>query len=309
LVDAQPCDPPMSFLDRLRGRSEGAFDEGRNALDRGDLDGAIEAFERYVAGRYDNPSAWFNLGLAYKLRRDWENSVRCNRRSAELDPASKEAHWNMGVAATALRDWATARAAWRGIGLEPPPGNDPPAFDGLGMTPVRLAPTADHDAGGETIWAHRVDPCRARIESVPLPESGHRWGDVILHDVVPNGHRQVGDDTWAVFDELLRMDPSDAPTFESHVTVPTDDDGRALNTLLADLEIGAEDWTDSVHIICAQCSVGTVHHHASADDPTPIRAVIRRYGFGGDADVIAAGLERWASNGGGRSFEPITLIG
>jgi len=290
----------MSFLDRFR--TNRTFSEGRKALGRGDLDGAIKVFEGYVAGDDVNPAAWFNLGLAYKLKRDWPNSVRCNRRAAELYPDSQEAHWNLGVAATALRDWATARAAWRGIGLDPPPGNGPPEFPDLGITPIRLDPS------GETVWGDRVDPCRARIESVPLPESGHRWGDIVLHDVVPNGQREVGGRTWSVFDELIRMDPSNSPTFESQVTVPTEEDGAVLNDLLTGLDVGAEDWTDSIYVICAQCSVRNVHHHASTDDTTPIRMVVRRYGFGGDPSLIVAGLERWAAAGESRSFEPLIEI-
>ena len=295
----------MHILDRLR--NDRIFAQGQRALDDRDLEAAVELFERYVATDDANPSAWFNLGLAYKLRRDWPNSVRCNRRSAELAPTSKEAHWNLGVAATALRDWATARAAWGGIGLETPPGSGPPEFTTLGPAPIRLNPT--EDGGGEVVWGARVDPCRARIESVPLPDSGHRFGDVVLHDVVPNGQRQVGERSYSVFDELIRMEPSDWPTFESQVTVPTDEDGAALNDLFAESDVGAEDWTGSLQMICAQCSVSNVHQHASPDDGTAIRMVVRRYGFGGDPREITAVLERWAGAGEGRAFEPISEIG
>ncbi len=146
------------------------------------------------------------------------------------------------------------------------------------------------------------------FDSVPLPESGHRWGDIVLHDVVPNGQREVAGQIWSVFDELIRMDPSNAPTFESQVTVPTEEDSAALNDLFAGLNVGAEDWTDSIYVVCAQCSVRNVHQHASTDDTTPIRMVVRRYGFGGDPDVIRGGLEQWAAAGESRSFEPLTEI-
>jgi Tetratricopeptide repeat len=294
----------MSIFDRFR--TDRTFADGQRALDRGDLDEAIATFERYVRADDQNPAAWFNLGLAYKLMRDWPNSVRCNRQAAQLEPSNQEAHWNMGVAATALRDWATARAAWRGIGLDPPPGAGPPEFDNLGPTPVRLNP--GDGAGTETVWGARIDPCRVRIESVPLPESGHRWHDIVLHDVVPNGTRQAGGQTWSVFDELIRMDPSDAPTFESQLTVPIEEDGQALTELLADLDVGVEDWSESVQLICAQCDVSSVHEHAAANDVTPIRMVVRRYGFGGDAAVIGAALERWAASGTGRVFEPLSQV-
>lgn len=290
----------MTFIDRFR--NDRSFTQGQQALNRGDLDEAVKVFEGYVANEGANPSAWFNLGLAYKLKRDWPNSVRCNRRAAELNPGSEEAYWNLGVAATAIRDWATARAAWRGIGQEPPPGNGPPEFSGLGVAPVRLDPS------GETVWGVRVDPCRVRIDSVPLPDSGHRWRDIVLHDVVPNGQRQIGEHTWSVFDELIRMDPSDAPTFETWVTVPTDEDNTALHELFASLDVGAEDWTESIQFICAKCSVSNVHRHAPADMAAPIRMAVRHYAFAGDSDVIAARLERWATADDARSYEPLVQI-
>ena len=295
---------PSFSLDRFR--NDRLFAQGQRALDDRDLDAAIEHFERYVSADDGNPSAWFNLGLAYKLNADWSNSVRANRRAAALDQAGEEAHWNLGVAATALRDWASAREAWRDLGLDPPPGDGPPEFANLGITPVRLNATGD---GTEVVWGTRVDPCRARIESVPLPESGHRWGDVILHDVVPNGRRTIGERTWSVFDELIRMDPSASATFESNLTVPTDEDGAELQERFAALDAGAEDWTGSIEMLCAQCSVSDVHRHASPDDPTPIRMVVRRYGFGGDREVIASALEGWSRAGAGRAFEPLRQIG
>jgi hypothetical protein len=36
--------------------------------------------------------------------------------------------------------------------------------------------------------------------------------------------------------------------------------------------------------------------------------VVRRYGFGGNPDVIRGGLEQWAAAGESRSFEPLTEI-
>lgn len=95
--------------------------------------------------------------------------------------------WNAGIAATALGDWPTARASWRGQGLPIPDGEGPIDMQ-LGLCSLRVA----GDDAVETVFAQRIDPCRARIESVPLPESGRRYGDVILHDGEARGRRVVG---------------------------------------------------------------------------------------------------------------------
>jgi tetratricopeptide (TPR) repeat protein len=150
------------------------FVRGEQALQRGDYDGAVRAFETFLKGDDSWSNAWFNLGLAHKFRRDWEASARANRRAAELQPKNEPAFWNCGVAATAIRDWKTARWAWRGIGLDPGEGEGAPEMN-VAISSVRLTTPID---SGEVIWGTRVDPCWLRIDCVPLPESAHRWHDV-----------------------------------------------------------------------------------------------------------------------------------
>jgi hypothetical protein len=243
-----------------------------------------------------NPNAWFNLGLAYKIRRDWTNAARGFRRAADLAPTVQEASWNLGVAATALRDWPSARDAWRAIGVDPGPGDGPPSLE-LGPSPIRLT-------GGEVVWGDRVDPCRARIANVPLPESGHRWGDVVLHDVAPRGERQGWGKTWGV-DEIERMEEGEFPTLECEVNVRSADDGAALDSLFADHDLGAEDWTSSVRRLCESCSLGSPHAHTADGGMTPIWVQVRRYGFAGPAEEIGRRLTDWAAAGPGRSFGPL----
>jgi hypothetical protein len=276
------------------------FDRAREALDKGEYEEAARGFEAVVAEVDGWPDAWFNLGLAYKFLRDWPNSARCNARAAELRPDYEEAWWNGGVAATALRDWTMARRCWRGIGIEPDDRDGPPEMN-LGSSPVRLW-TAD--GGRETIWGTRIDPCRLRIDSVPLANSGHRWGDVILHDVVPNGTRFRRGRTWSVFDELIRMDASPHPTLRCDVTVPTDDDWENLHERFLDAGLGAEDWS-SVNLICKQCDESSVHTHATVTDAAPIRLVVRPFGFGGPASSVERVLGEWAAAGDGRAFGPL----
>jgi len=273
------------------------FADARAALDRGDLDRAVDGYERYVSLDAANPEAWFNLGLAYKFRRDWTSAARSFRRVAELAPTMVEAFWNLGVAATALRDWPSARDAWRAIGVDPGPGDGPPILK-LGPSPIRLT-------AGEVVWANRVDPCRARIANVPLPQSEHRWGDLVLHDVAPRGERQAWGRTWGVFDEIERLEEGEFPTLECEVHAPAAEDAAALDEHFTDHDLGAEDWTSSVRWLCESCSIGSPHAHAADGGTMPVWLPARRYGFAGPAEEIRRHLRDWAEDGPGRSFGPL----
>ena len=280
----------------------GPFAVGEVALERGDYDAAAEAFE---AALRDDPSwtnTWFNLGLAHKLRRDWYASMVANKRAAELDARNDAAFWNCGVAATAIRDWTTARWAWKGIGIDVGPGDGPPDHDS-GPSPIRLNP----EDGGEVVWGRRIDPCRIRIDSVPLPESGHGWHDVVLHDVVPHGERTAWGQAWPVFDELLRMDPSGEPTWQAELTLPGEADEAALHERFAEARLGIEDWS-AIRMLCRQCSESSPHAHADASDPTPIPLTTRRFGLAGSRDPIERSLYAWAAEAEGRAFGGLEAI-
>lgn len=272
------------------------FDDGRRALGTGDTDRAVALFERVIAAEPTNTNAWFNLGLAYKLKRDWPNSARANRRAAELDSTNQEAFWNLGVAATVEQDWPAARWAWRNIGVDPGEGDGPPELQ-LGPSPIRLLT-------GEVVWAERIDPCRARIANVPLPESGHRHGDVVLHDVVPRGERQAWGKTWGVFDEFYRLHPGEYATLESDVDSPTEEDARKLLDAVTEAGLSAEDWTVSVRWLCETCSLASPHAHAGSD-VTAVWLPRRRIGFAGPSEDIAEILDAWAASGSGRGSGPV----
>jgi hypothetical protein len=282
----------MKFLSRLR--FERAFMAAQKALDEGRLDEAESGFRAITESSEAGPWAWFNLGLVYKFRHDWRAAREANLRCLELQPGHHEATWNLGVVATAIRDWPTARDAWRGLEIDVGEGEGAPLTD-LGPAPVRLNAGADGD--GEVIWGTRIDPCRLRIESIPLPDSGHRWHDVVLHDVVSRGERMFHGQPFGVFDELERMDPSSAPTHVCEIAWTDDADEAALHTEIADRNLGGEDWSRSVQMICASCSLSSVHAHDGVEAP---QVAVHRFGLAGDTQQVTDALRAWASNGDGR---------
>ncbi|MGI8605493.1 MAG: tetratricopeptide repeat protein [Verrucomicrobiales bacterium] len=196
----------------------------RTAHQRGRFEDAVSLYEKAIASDGTWSVPWFNLGLLYKERRDWRASLSYNQEAVRRDPSNEGAWWNLGIAATALCDWPEARRAWSASGIELPNGSGE-IRGNFGYTPVRINPAT----GGEVIWAFRIDPARAIVRSVPLPESDHRHGDLLLHDGSPNGYRLLEGREVPVFDELEILRPSDFGTFEATVFVETVDDLAATS--------------------------------------------------------------------------------
>jgi len=231
---------------------------------------------------------WYNLGLLYKRQRQWSDSLACNRRAVELDPSDAAAWWNLGIAATALGDWPEARRAWVAYGIEIPPGEGSVKLD-LGPTPIRINPQGD----GEVLWCWRIDPARAVIRSIPLPESHHRFDDLLLHDGAPNGYRVIRGKEVPVFDELEILEPSAYSTFEVVVDSASPEDTEALKELALEHDMGVEDWSATVRMLCKLCSEGRPHEtHQWQEESEPTTE--RRFGFAAHSErEVHEVLKQW----------------
>ena len=279
--------PPAAVSDEARA----ANDEANDCIDARRFVDAIPLAERAAALAPDWADPWSNLVVGYKHARRWQDCLdACDRRLALDTEHADGVHWNAGIAATALGDWQLARRCWEAIGLDVPDGDGPIAMK-LGATPIRVGA----GAAREVVWCDRIDPCRARIEGVPLPDSGRRCGDLILHDGEPRGRRRLGERSVAVFDELAVLAPSRLLTWEVVVTAG---DAAERDAIVARLEewdrsVRVEDWTESV--LCAPCRLGEPHDHGDDDDdggePPPWQ-VERRLGLAAQDDSALGPLRR-----------------
>lgn len=264
-------------------------DQGRTCADDGEWDEAVSFYRQAVELVPEFKPAWFNMGLIYKWRRQWEQALDCNERAAALRPEEGDpACWNLGIAATALRRWDVARNAWRGFGIDIPDEPGEPRMD-FGPTPVRIAP----DGNAEVVWGNRIDPARVVIMNVPTPESGHRWGDVVLHDGAPNGERTAWGQVFPVFDELERWQPSDVPTVRVEVTLADEADAQPLVDLFDEAGYAAQDWTTSIRQICRACSEGRPWE--DHDHPAPEFTGERTFGIAAPLDEATRLLSEWAA--------------
>lgn len=194
---------------------------------------------------------WYNLGLLYKREGNWSESFECNLKAVRLNPSDEDAWWNLGIAATAMENWSEARRAWIACGIPLDDAKGPIELD-FGPTPIRLNKNGD----GEVVWCDRIDPARAVIRSIPLPESGHRYGDMLLHDGEPQGHRVLEGREIPVFNELQLLHPGEFGTFMIHLAGLDEFEIEELIEDLGDSGIPAEDWSSNLRVICRACSEG-----------------------------------------------------
>lgn len=263
---------------------------GAELLDS-NLDEAERCYRRAIEIDPTLRGAWFDLGLIHKWRKEWDRCLECNKTAAAL-LTTQEAHhaaeyWNAGIAATAIEDWPSARWAWRNFGIPIPiDDGDGPIEMNFGLGVVRLPV-------GETVWGRRIDPARMILLSIPLPESGFRAGDIVLHDGEPKGRRAIDGNEYPVFDIIARWRESPDPTIE----VVVDADASQIAALLAALEtnhVPHENWTESIHPLCAACSHGRVDYdHPDHNHEADLPGTAVTIGCSGELDRIVTIVERW----------------
>ncbi len=284
------------------------YDAAYLAMDEGRLGDAVDLFSAMLE-RDDDPSLAYMLGLAHKYRRDWAPSLAANLRSiARSDEKNEAAIWNAAIAATALGDWEQARRLWTDYGITLPAGVGP--IEGrFGVCCIRLNPWAD----GETVYAQRIDPARAVLLNVPLPDSGYRWGDIVLNDGARTGERQYGQGVVPVLNALQRLERSTFDTFAVFASADSEADVEALEAMSLPGLACIEDWTQNIRHLCLRCSYGAPHRDRRSHDPAhaandaeaawdPERSI----GIAAQSRrVVERLLANWVAGGAGRHVDAI----
>jgi hypothetical protein len=246
----------MGEVVEIRMRADRLHEKAQKLCDSGMNEEALRVYEQALQLDPARSNTLYNMGLIHKYRGNWAESFELNAKAYELAPDDEAARWNWAIAATALRRWEVARRLWadNGINIE---GQSGPIEMNFGLTPIRLNAESD----GEVVWGRRIDPVRARIESVPFPESGFRYADIVLHDGAPVGYRMLNDSKRGVFNVLELFEPSAFSTYVVIINVGSEVQLQSVLGAAVELGVGAEDWTANIAILCKQCSEGTPHEH------------------------------------------------
>ena len=294
--------------------------EWRAADEAGDVARAEELAREATEVAPDTHRAWFDAALLSKARRDWPAALERNERALSVFTqrdalefgGDKPAAWNLGIAATALGDWETARRAWRAYGIDVIAPGSSPIDEDFGLVPVRLnpdRPSLPHQVTPqfgepEVVWCWRRSPAHALISSVPLPESGHRFRDVVLHDGEPKGSRVLNGREVSVFDELDRLEDSGLPTLQAQISRVGADDLQALTDLLGPRGLGVDEWS-RMRLLCADCSHGSPtddHTHPPADPDVTV------LGLAGPENEVSQCIEEWLASRPWAELQDLSLL-
>jgi tetratricopeptide (TPR) repeat protein len=178
------------------------------------------------------------LALNQRDRADYPAMLDACEAALARDPDHGFALWNVGLAATATGQWRRAREAWRRYGLEVAEG-DTPIHGFFGIAALRLHGPDDYH---EDVWVRRICPVRAVIENVPYPESGYRYGDIVLLDGVPAGEVMRERHPVPVFSVLSTVSPAAHGTFECAVDLLDPEAWSDLKDLAESRALAVESW-------------------------------------------------------------------
>ncbi|CAH0998844.1 hypothetical protein LEM8419_00159 [Neolewinella maritima] len=136
----------------------------------GDPYTAVKLLKKVTRLVPDWADAYRSLGTIYTRRREWKPAFHYWSKAVALDADDRDAWWQLGLAAVALKRMRTAQTVWAKFGFDRLRYDQP-----LGLQ-------LQHDDGYEILWMQPLDASRARVVSIPHPGSGTRYRDLVLYD-------------------------------------------------------------------------------------------------------------------------------
>lgn len=258
------------------------------AYDRaGDVYNAVKLYKRVIRMAPDWSAPFSFLSLIYKQRNEWQPSLHYSQKAVENNPFDEAAWRNLGIAATALKRWELAKKAWHQLGFKISKNKKKPALNPSPII-VRLNPNTKP----EVVLAKRIDPARARIQSVPQPSSKHGFQDLILFDNKPNGYHYVGGKKFPVFDALEMIRPSVYFTFAVELLTDSMKDVLTLEKLCQEANLGFDNWSNAYRMTKNAKENGGESYDISAFPSTEKEQFLVAIGAEKDSEVVEI-LEAW----------------
>ena len=240
--------------------------KAKEYYDCNDQYNAIKLYKKVIRLYPHWGEPYLYLGEIYKYRKEWKPAFYYIKKALDFDPNHEKAWWILGIVATALKKWQWAREAWNKLGYRLRKTNKALSLD-LGVVPIRLNPTTQ----AEIVWANRIDPVRATIESIPQPSSGKRYQDLILLDNECSGYRIVNNQRLLVYDELQVLKTSRYNTFSVILETADSKAIHVLDRLCYDINLGFDNWTKATHSI-VKCNTKSLPEYHSEDLPLSVES-------------------------------------
>lgn len=210
------------------------FEKAQRAEQQGDAYEAVKLY-RLLTKQVPNWSEpFFRLARIYKDRQEWKPSFHFHKRTVALDTTNREAWWNLSIAATALKKDRLARSIWTKFGWD----RDKQASQPYGLQ-------LSYQDAYEILWMHPLDPCRARILSIPHPGSRLRFREVVLYDRQKVGYHVVDNRRIPIYESLGSFKRSPYQTFSCLLHTTDADSIQQLEQLANKAGIGFEIWSNA----------------------------------------------------------------
>jgi tetratricopeptide (TPR) repeat protein len=210
------------------------FETARRYDEGGDLYHAVKLYKKTIRLNPEFSTAYRHLGMIYAGRKEWKPAFHYWKKAVSLDTDDRDAWWQMGLAATALKKLRIAQSIWSKFGLENPDFNQP-----LGL---RLK----HADGFEILWMQPLDAARCRILSIPHPGSDLRFRQMMLYDRRgEKGFNVVKNHRIPVFDAVDRLKGSPYQTFSCLLHTSETAAIDRLERLCHDAGLGFEVWSNA----------------------------------------------------------------
>lgn len=206
------------------------------AYDRaGDIYNAVKLYKKATKSCPQWSPPFEKLGLIYKQRQDWKGALYYNKKTVSLNPSNRNAWWDLGIAATALKRWRLARNVWSKFGLSKQ------ETTALGKASVRLKVGQQF----EIVEVQLLDPARAMISSIPFPSSDRRFRDIILYDRQISGYYRSKGSKLPVYDELGLHKRSVYQTTSCWLNEVGESEVKKLERMCQEYKMGFEVWSNA----------------------------------------------------------------
>ena len=200
----------------------------------GDVYTAVKLLKKVIRVMPEWAEAYEALGNVYFERREWKPAFHYHGKAVALDVDRREAWWQLGLAAAGLGKLGVARSVHDKFGL-----------GGLATDrPLNLE--VKSAKGYEILWMQPLDAARGRILSIPHPQSGLRFRDLMLYDY----RTVVGSNVHArrritVYPSLDRLKRSPYVTFSCLLHSSEEAAVKQLEKLCFEAGLGFEVWSNA----------------------------------------------------------------
>ncbi|MEM9836421.1 MAG: tetratricopeptide repeat protein [Bacteroidota bacterium] len=204
------------------------YDEG------GDLYHAVKLYKKVIRLQPDFPEPYLALGRIYRQRKEWKPAFHYWKIAISLNADDREAWWQLGLAAVALKRMRVAQTVWNKFGYGEMDVSRP-----LGL---RIANQKDY----EIIWMQPLDAGRCRILSIPMPGSGLRYRQTMLYNRRGlHGSNVVNARRVPIYEAVDSLKNSPYDTYSCLLHTGNKKKIKQLETLAFEAGLGFEVWSNA----------------------------------------------------------------